>query len=90
MSEPDQAQPPQTAEPRGCLTALMFLTGIILLLPGLCSLAVMVAMIAAVFQEGSRVLTDPNAPPIIGLWLVTFAIAAAGILLIRRAARPRR
>jgi len=41
MSEPHQSLPPQSAQPpqrSGCLTALMIVIGIILLLPGLCSL----------------------------------------------------
>jgi len=88
MSEPAPAPPPSTNG--GCLSALLMLAGILLLLPGLCSVAFMIAMIGALFQEGGKVLADPNAPPIIALWLVTFAIAAVGILLIRRAARPRR
>jgi hypothetical protein len=49
---------------------LLALIGVILLLPGICSLVFMVASVGG----GTRDLA--------GLWLLTFLLAAAGIALI--------
>jgi hypothetical protein len=58
---------------------LLILVGLVLLLPGLCSLAFLALM-----------LRDPNIPGMFVLiWLITFAIAAGGIVLIRHAVRGR-
>ena len=57
---------------------LLFIVGAILLLPGLCSLAVM-------SQFGS--LGGPDAILLWALWLATFAIAWGGYVLVRKALR---
>ena len=72
--------PPPTGRPKGlggCLVAFLVLVGIVLLLPGLCSLAFMIAF-------GGR-----DAGPIGLLWLVCFAIGIGGIMLIRYAVKNR-
>lgn len=75
MSEipiPPHAPPPAR---HGCMTALMFLIGIILLLPGLC---------AVIF--GVTMLKDMFASPSLGfLVLLGLACGAGGIFLIRAA-----
>jgi hypothetical protein len=60
------------------LTALLLLIGIVLLLPGLCSLTFMVLM-------GSR----GGSGPLPLLWLLTFGIAVGGVVLIRYAIKNR-
>jgi hypothetical protein len=60
----------------GCAVAFLILIGVVLLLPGLCSLGFMVAM-------------GGGNGPLPLLWLLTFAIAAGGIALIRYAIRNR-
>jgi len=75
MSLPES--PPQLPPPHrnsGCATAILVVIGIILLLPGLCSL---IAMSGFGVGEGAAVL----------LWLIPFAISAGGIALIVYAAR---
>jgi hypothetical protein len=62
---PASAAPPQRS---GCLTAFMVLVGVILLLPGLCTMA---------FLGGNS--SDPSMSLIA---LVTFLVAAGGIALI--------
>jgi hypothetical protein len=62
------------------VTALMILTGILMLLPGLCSIFGGV-VIATVYRGGTR---DPL---VIALWAVSFATSIAGILLLHRASR---
>jgi hypothetical protein len=61
------------------LAALIIVIGIVLLLPGICSLIFIATFFAedpsGFFTEGGLLL----------LWLFCFAIAAGGILLIRRA-----
>ena len=61
----------------GCLTVFLMLIGIVLLLPGICSLLFMGA-------SGVRIGGD-----IAGLILLTFLIAAGGIALIVFAVRNR-
>jgi len=56
--------------------------GLILLLPGLCSLGFMV-----VFLPGGTGAYDA---PLILVWLVCFAISFGGFTMIRRALNPRR
>ena len=71
--------PPPTGRPQGlggCLAAFLILVGIILLLPGLCSLFFL-GMIGG--GGGSLVL----------LWLVCLLISVAGIILIQYAIKNR-
>jgi hypothetical protein len=65
------------------LTPLMILAGAILLLPGLCSALFMGTLI---YEEPMGLFREPG---FVLLWLVCFAIAWGGILLIRRAIRGR-
>ena len=79
MSVPDL--PPPVGRPQGLggwLVALFVLVGIVLLLPGLCSLVFMVLMPGG--GGGGIAL----------LWLVCFAISGGGIWLIAYALRNRR
>jgi len=87
MSESDHrdaaaAAPPARRHP--ALTVLMIVGGIVLLLPGLCSLAFIVVLsgesLAGLFDD----------PGLLGLWAVCFAVSAGGILLIRHAWRSPR
>jgi hypothetical protein len=73
-----QRTPPQGSNQsgKGCGTALMIFTGIILLLPGLCALIL-------VFGDGS-IDRDPG---ILALLLVFLLVAAAGMALIVLAIR---
>ena len=78
MSDPDSPSPPAAPEPppmpspappaqrNGCLTAFMVLVGLILLLPGLCTMA---------FYSGG----DPTMSVIA---LITFLVGLGGIALI--------
>jgi UPF0716 family protein affecting phage T7 exclusion len=70
------ARPPRSR----LVTALMILAGILMLLPGLCSIFGGV-VIATGYHGGAR---DPL---VIALWAVSFATSIAGILLLRRASR---
>ena len=87
VSEPPSAGTPDGAPPptpgpglSGCAAALLALLGIILVLPGLCSLVSIFALIGESNFHLAFVL----------LWLVTFALAAGGIMLIRYALRMER
>jgi hypothetical protein len=62
------------------MTALMILAGILMLLPGLCSISGGV-VIATGYRGGAR---DPL---VIALGAVSFATSVAGILLLRRTSR---
>jgi Na+/H+-dicarboxylate symporter len=84
MSVPEVPQRPEPppVPPRtlgGCASVFIALIGVILLLPGICSLVFMVAS-----MQGSG-------PPggIVGLWLFTFLLATIGGLLIGYAIRGR-
>ena len=71
--------PPPAGRPQGlggCLVAFLVLVGIVLLLPGLCSL-IFLGMIGG--GGGSLVL----------LWLVCLLISVAGIILIQYAIKNR-
>ena len=63
------------------LTALMIVIGVVLLLPGLCSLGILVWGFS---DEGLRIFNDAS---MVSLWLVTLLIAAGGIFLIVSAVR---
>ena len=73
------ATPPARRHP--ALTVLMIAGGIILLLPGLCSLVFIVVLVSDSFRDA---FSDSG---LVMLWLVCFAVAAGGILLIRHAVR---
>jgi len=82
MSVP-AVRPPETPPPLppkqglgGCAMVFLVLVGVVLLLPGLCSLISMAAFGAG---DGALVL----------IYLLTFGIAAGGIMLIRFAVRNR-
>jgi len=75
---PPLAPPPPQQGLGGCMMAFLIVLGIALLLPGLCSLGVLVA----VGGNGS-----PG--PLALLWLLAFAVAAGGVALIVFAVRKR-
>ena len=84
MSVPEvpRGQEPPPVPPRtlgGCASVFIALIGVVLLLPGLCSLVFMV-----VVMQGSG---GPGG--LVGLWLFTFLLAALGTVLIRYAIRGR-
>lgn len=64
--EPPPLRPP--AQRDGCLTAFMIIAGIVLLLPGLCTLLI-----------GAGQLSSPGVAPIA---TVTFSIGMVGLILI--------
>jgi hypothetical protein len=82
MSDPrlQQRGPSDPPDATGCGPMVTILAGIVLLLPGICSLGFMAA-------EGSRMFSETN--DILLLWLVCFAFSAVGIMLIRAAWRRR-
>jgi hypothetical protein len=65
------------------VTVLLVLAGIVLLLPGLCS----IGFIVILSGEGLKDLFSDAG--LVGLWAVCFAISAGGILLIRHAWKRR-
>lgn len=86
MSVPDTpATPPAPPPPPrkeglgGCLVVILVLIGIVLILPGVCSLVVLATSGSAGDIPGA----------ILVLWAITFLIAAAGVLVIRYAIRNR-
>jgi hypothetical protein len=83
MSTPTDLSPtePPPSGRNGCLTALMVVAGIVMLLPGLCSLLFGGAMLTG----GDRI--DGS---ILMIFMVTLGIALIGILLIRAALRSPR
>jgi hypothetical protein len=82
MSVPEvPAGPPPPGRSRplgGCAAAFIMLIGVVLLLPGVCSLWFIVSTGA----QGWDVLVG-------SLWIITLGIGAAGILLIRYVLRNR-
>jgi hypothetical protein len=83
---PNPGTPPPSA-PSGARTAITFLLilgGIVLLLPGVCSLAAIVILIGidpnSVFQEGA----------LVAAWIISFIVGVGGVLLIRHAIRRNR
>jgi hypothetical protein len=82
MSDPrlQQRVPSDTPDAVGCGPMVTILAGVVLLLPGICSLGFMAA-------EGSRIVSETG--DLLLLWLVCFAISAVGILLIRAAMHRR-
>lgn len=82
MSEPERTPPQRSGGARIAMTLL----GVVLLLPGLCSLLTMLTMIPEIRAGGSREVGDLTA-----IWIITFFISAAGIWLMvaaRRKAEP--
>lgn len=79
---PAPAQPPRPLRPQrgGCATAFMVLFGLILLLPGLCS----VLLGVGAFTSGSP---DPG---FLFLALLGLLVCFAGAMLIRAAIKGRR
>jgi uncharacterized membrane protein YraQ (UPF0718 family) len=71
----------------GCATVVMLIFGIILLLPGLCSLAFLVGEIAELIKEGRLALFRDGS--MLTLWIIGVAVSAGGVLLIRAALRSR-
>ncbi len=71
MSEPE-TQPPRATAAQGALTLL----GVVLLLPGLCSLLTMLTMIQEMRQGDSRMADFAT------IWIVTFIISGGGICLV--------
>lgn len=61
----------------------MIVVGLILLLPGVCSLVFVVGMASEIR------LSDPIAQAIMVLWAICFAVSAIGILLIVLARKRR-
>lgn len=87
MNEPGPAstEGPPPSQRSGCLTAFMVITGLVLLLPGLCSLVFGGLLLA----EGGGGLGDFGRT--FGLIIVvTFLISAVGIVLIRAALAGRK
>ncbi len=78
-AEQDRSTVPSSAR-SGCLTAFLILAGIVLLLPGLCA----IAMIAFDWESA---LSSSTLPVVV----IFLAIAAGGIIMIREGVRgPRR
>jgi hypothetical protein len=77
----DQATPPPTppSQRSGCATVALFVVGVILLLPGLCSLAFMAASIGRI---GSGM-----EPGIVLIMMLCLTIGAIGVVMIVAALR---
>jgi hypothetical protein len=89
MSDPQNTQgaPQPPASRRNSVgSVLMILLGIVLILPGVCSLFFL-ASFAIVEPRNLLNFSDPIQGPVWLLWLVCFGVAAVGILLLRAAAR---
>jgi len=85
MSEQGPQGPTPTLQHTGGEIA-MILIGVVLLLPGLCSL---VLALGSISDWGS---SDPIARALMGLWVLCFIVSGVGIALIwlaRRNARAR-
>ena len=85
MSDPSPGDipPPASVAPRRrnpVLAAFMLIVGIILLLPGLCSIAFIG------FAISSKAGTDAFTP-LVPLWLFCFVVSAVGLFLIIRVFR---
>ncbi|MET0708910.1 MAG: hypothetical protein ABWY82_19010 [Tardiphaga sp.] len=80
-------EPP--GQPPGTMTVgqiVMLAVGILLLLPGACSLFFIVSLIA----EKPSNLSDPYVGMFYGFWLVSFVISAVGVALIWAARKKAR
>jgi hypothetical protein len=81
LPPPDPRSPARTATPgtaQGCFAAFLALLGIAMVLPGVCSLVVLLSMGGDLRAE------------FVLLWIITFVIAAGGIMLARHALRMER
>lgn len=90
LLDPNRRQEPPRSANGGCLSALLVLVGVLLLLPGLCSLfTILITLTTALqnFRQIPQALSDPSFLSLGVLWLVTFAISWGGIQLIRKATR---
>jgi hypothetical protein len=84
MSEPGNAPPPTLQHTGGEIA--MILIGVVLLLPGLCSLVLAIGSMPE-WSSG-----DPILRALMGLWVLCFIVSGIGIALIwlaRRNARAR-
>ena len=90
MSTPEQLPPSLPTWHFSGGQIAMIIIGIILLLPGLCSLGFIVGMAP---ELNSKSFNDPIAQMIFTLWGICFAVSALGIVLIvvanKRARKPR-
>jgi hypothetical protein len=75
MSQHQPPGPPTSGLARGIGIAVLLLIGIVLLLPGLCALGFMVTSSYEDFGDGLLTI----------LWVICFAIAFGGAMLIRKA-----
>jgi hypothetical protein len=73
---PPPSPSPAPARRSRLVSALMILVGILMLLPGLCSIVGV-----AIFPGSAK------DPAMIAIWAVCGAVSLAGILLLRRASR---
>jgi hypothetical protein len=77
MSAPESTPPPAPKYSGGQIA--MIVIGIILLLPGLCSLLFALGMAP---EMNKSTLNDPIAQAIFTLWAICFAGSALGVVLI--------
>lgn len=80
---PDNSPPPESPRYTGGQIAMMVI-GVLLLLPGLCSLFFMISSASEIRPS------DPIVQMIIAVWLVCFMISAVGIFLIYAARKEAR
>jgi uncharacterized BrkB/YihY/UPF0761 family membrane protein len=66
---------------------VLLIVGIILLLPGACSLFFMISLIA---EKPSNPFSDPYVEIFYGLWIVSFIVSAIGVALIYAARKKAR
>lgn len=64
------------------MRALAVIFGVILLLPGACSILFMIGFLPQMFTHGVS-----GAAPLILLWLVCFAVSYGGLMMIRSASK---
>jgi ABC-type dipeptide/oligopeptide/nickel transport system permease subunit len=86
MSDPQN--PPRNPQIAGqarhpVVTALMVIAGIILLLPGLCTLIFVATL---VYEQPLGIFNEPG---LLMLWIILIAIGWGGFVLIRRGVRGR-
>jgi hypothetical protein len=87
MSDPEAGPPPQSEPPLasallGCWTALRVVLGIILLLPGLCSLGFAPSLISTGFKFNGKFDIG-----LLIMWVICLLIGVLGVALIRYAVR---
>ena len=93
MTAPDAPDPGHHRS--GCLTAIIVMCGVVLLLPGFCALiTILVTAPGVLVRIVSGQVRDPQFWPIMGIWLVLWAICLLigylGLRLISRARSPPR